>query len=682
MNEQNPVPVTLAQIARVAGVGRAAVSNWRRRDEGFPAPLGGTDTSPTFSLTEVENWLLTKGKGRAVGDRERLWPKLDALGDRTLSGMAVAGMAHRHTPAGISLADLPENVRSLTAEAVELGAREGLPGTFDFLLTRWLEANVRQISATPVPLAELMASLAFLARSTPTADPITVHDPACGTGGLLAATAAVAQRQDPAPRSVVLTGTEVEPVLAALADARLSFSQGRVSGSVRLGDSLRSGPDSDVAADLVLCNPPFNQRDWGHEELATDRRWVYGLPPRTEPELAWVQHALSCLTPGGTGVLALPPAVASRKAGRRIRGALLRAGALRAVIALPAGAAPPYSVSLHLWVLQSVDATDFPAAAPSVLMVDAASKVDPAERKALPINWPRLGEQILDALESTAQGLDPAQGAAAHSLIRAAAVPLIELLDDEVDLTPARHTPVRSAGYEQALTHTWAGLDRALEQLAQAKSGLRAIDRDPSVSSGPGTTTVGELVRAGALTLRTGHLPAEPIVRPGTPEAGGLPVLTIGDLLMHEAPSGWLDPAEAAAAGLVIARPGDVVVAGVARTFSAWVETRPALVLGPQLCVLRPEPALLDPDFLAGCLRAPANGRQAGTHASVSARVDVRRLQVLQLPVDEQLRYGAAFRRVSRLDAALHELHEVGAGLLQELSDGLAAGRLPQDWRD
>ncbi len=157
-------------------------------------------------------------------------------------------------------------------------------------------------------------------------------------------------------------------------------------------------------------------------------------------------------------------------------------------------------------------------------------------------------------------------------------------------------------------------------------------------------------------------------------------MLTIGDLLMDEAPSGWLDPAEAA--GLVIAGPGDVVVAGVARTFSAWVESRSALVLGPQLCALRPDPTLLDPDFLAGCLRAPANGRQAGTHASVSARVDVRRLQVLQLPVDEQLRYGTAFRRVSRLDAVLHELREVSAGLLRDLSDGLAAGRLPQDWQD
>ncbi|MZE77930.1 N-6 DNA methylase, partial [Streptomyces sp. SID5475] len=73
---------------------------------------------------------------------------------------------------------------------------------------------------------------------------------------------------------------------------------------LRPADSLREdGPAFRGEADVVLCNPPFNERDWGHAELATDPRWVYGHPPRTEPELAWVQHALACLRPGGTAVL-------------------------------------------------------------------------------------------------------------------------------------------------------------------------------------------------------------------------------------------------------------------------------------------------------------------------------------------------------------------------------------------
>lgn len=58
----NQTEVTAADIARLAGVGRAAVSNWRRRHADFPKPVGGTETSPAFALSEVEEWLRDQGK--------------------------------------------------------------------------------------------------------------------------------------------------------------------------------------------------------------------------------------------------------------------------------------------------------------------------------------------------------------------------------------------------------------------------------------------------------------------------------------------------------------------------------------------------------------------------------------------------------------------------------------------
>src|SRR5260370_36147476 len=54
--------ITAAAIARLAGVGRAAVSNWRRRYPDFPIPVGGSPTSPTFDRAEVEAWLKATGK--------------------------------------------------------------------------------------------------------------------------------------------------------------------------------------------------------------------------------------------------------------------------------------------------------------------------------------------------------------------------------------------------------------------------------------------------------------------------------------------------------------------------------------------------------------------------------------------------------------------------------------------
>ncbi|MFI6440050.1 hypothetical protein [Streptomyces sp. NPDC050759] len=57
----NDSQVNLSQIARMAGVGRVAVVNWRRRHGGLDA-TGGTKESPTFSRVAAEQWLRALGK--------------------------------------------------------------------------------------------------------------------------------------------------------------------------------------------------------------------------------------------------------------------------------------------------------------------------------------------------------------------------------------------------------------------------------------------------------------------------------------------------------------------------------------------------------------------------------------------------------------------------------------------
>lgn len=151
MSTPHAVPVSLAEIARIAGVGRAAVSNWRRRHDSFPTRIGGTDVSPQFSLAEVELWLRDNGKLKDNGDREFLWPRFEALGSRDESGLAVAEAARRmRTPrTRASHSELSPGARELADEAAKLGRNEGPRETFEFLLQRWLETHVRQLSTTP-----------------------------------------------------------------------------------------------------------------------------------------------------------------------------------------------------------------------------------------------------------------------------------------------------------------------------------------------------------------------------------------------------------------------------------------------------------------------------------------------------------------------------------------------------
>ena len=79
--ESNAAPsaatVTASGIAQLAKVGRAAVSNWRRRYADFPTPVGGTPTSPTFDATEIEQWLRRHGRLHQADTAQRAWRHIE-----------------------------------------------------------------------------------------------------------------------------------------------------------------------------------------------------------------------------------------------------------------------------------------------------------------------------------------------------------------------------------------------------------------------------------------------------------------------------------------------------------------------------------------------------------------------------------------------------------------------------
>ncbi|MBT2876170.1 N-6 DNA methylase, partial [Streptomyces sp. McG7] len=520
----------------------------------------------------------------------------------------------------------------------ELAAERGARPTFEFLLGRHLDANPRQYTLTPPDLAALMAALAGA--------PGTVLDPACGTGALLRA---VADRPD---RS--LHAQDSSPELAALTALRLALHT-RAQVHAAVGDTLRADAYPELRADAVLCHPPFNERNWGHDDLAYDPRWEYGFPARTESELAWVQHALARLRDGGTAVMLMPPAVASRRSGRRIRADLLRRGALRAVVALPAGAAPPYSVPLHLWVLRRPDRTP---AQPEVLLVDAGRFT--AEGRGGP-DWPGVRETVLDAW-----GVFDRDGSVGERPGLARSVPVIELLDDDVDLTPARRLPppadTDGAG---RLTDVRARLDETLRLTAELAPPPAEPVPSAAASGRHPLTTVGELARAGALVMRAG----------GHGGHARVPVLTDHDVLAGTAPSGTLPESEEEP---VLTEPGDVVlpVLGGGAVARVVDEATAGAVLGRNLVLLRPDPAALDPWFLAGFLRGTANHRQASSYASTATRLDVRRLQLPRLAPDEQRRYGERFRALDAFERALREAGRLGEQLVRGMYDGLTDGTI------
>ncbi|MEU9689595.1 N-6 DNA methylase [Amycolatopsis japonica] len=479
MEEQ--ATVTAADIARIAGVGRAAVSNWRRRYGDFPPPVGGTASSPLFSLFAVESWLRERGKPVEISLGDRAWQRLRNLGDDLALGDRVGRVGSYLSRRGVwtfsPRYDDSELLGLLDRFAEERGAREA----YEFLCERYVEAHSRQLSVTPEPVAELMSRLIG-------PEPGVVLDPACGLGTLLLAsggTRLLGQVDDPATSCIA-----AHRLLLAGADMEMYGA-----------DALSMDSYEGVLADAVVCDPPFNEREWGYDELIGDPRWVYGQPPRGEPELAWVQHCLAHVKPGGLVAIRMPPAAAGRRTGRRIRGNLLRAGALRAVVTV--GGA-------DLWLLRRPESGERPPS--RLLLLTDPSTVEEQWRAHL------RGEEVPGAVR------------------------IIDLLDEEIDLSPARYQ-----ARDEHAGEAFLEVRRHFEGIRPKLPSLVVSDEKPSF------VTIGELLKSGVLTV---------------PES---------------------------------VEEGDVVASPAV---PAYVHNGETFTAEPTMSKYRTDPERLDAAFLAGCLRA------------------------------------------------------------------------------
>ncbi|MFJ8571213.1 N-6 DNA methylase [[Kitasatospora] papulosa] len=707
---QPPAQVTAAEISRIAGVTRATVSNWRRRHDDFPAPSGGTDSSPLYDLVDVQKWLGARGHASTADPAEELRTTLrlhPGGGGTTGALLPLALATARRTPeelstlAGLSDAELVARADRAVADLAELvpGAEAVHFAAHDVDVLRALlrcvqddasgeaalavlaERELEDSAAsgtyrTPVQLADLVARLV----PGPYAQ---VMDPACGSGSLLSAAA----RRG----ATVLYGQDSVTVQAQRSAVSLLLAAPEADITVRAGDSLRADAFDGVIVDAVLCNPPYGDRDWGHDELAYDARWAYGVPPRAESELAWLQHALSHLVPGGHAVLLLPPATASRASGRRVRMELVRSGALRAVVALPPGAAAPFHVGLQIWVLRRPEPAG--PAHTSVLFVDTSEAAGAGADTATgpgtgtrtggtasgtrtgrtPLNWTALTKTALTQWSAFVKDPD----AYADEPGTARAVPVVDLLDDVVDLSPARH--VRASRTDIAPAELAREVDEVRRRLvAGAKSLGRAAGYDDWSAAGPAprvwrTATASDLSRGGALTL----LRTAPDSKGSAGAAPVTAVLTGLDIARGTAPSG--DPSGLRADGAPVIAAGDVLVRAVAGGGGAMArvadDADSGALLGPQVHLFRPDPARLDPWFLAGFLGAEENIASASTGSTV-LHVSPGRLRVPLLPLEEQRRYGEAFRRVHALRTEAARATELAEETARLLVGGLTGGGL------
>jgi hypothetical protein len=322
----------------------------------------------------------------------------------------------------------------------------------------------------------------------------------------------------------------------------------------------------------------------------------------------------------------MPSSVASRRSGIRIRRNLLRRGTLRAVFTLPEKTGVP---TADLWIMRRPTPDQ---ALSEVLFVARAHD--------------------LESLRSAWRGFT--SGNLDVSGQRGQAMPVMDLLDDEAVLSPARHHRPRPTGLDQIFGEVRA---KVAAELSDLPAGLPLLS-SAAAAERPATVSIARLLSKGWVAMQQAPL--------GMRTADGdKPVLLAKDLRCHRAPTGLTVEQP----GLVILEPGDVVVPLSAHDVDVHVISSGGAVLGPQLLLVRPRPEHIDSQFIAGFLRIgrlQANSRAART----SHRIDLRATRVPSIPLAEQRRYGEVFRLVQDFRKRTHQLSD----LVEKLSETALLG--------
>lgn len=653
--------LSASDIAELAGVSRAAVSNWRTRYPDFPAATGGTDGRPLFNRSHVTQWLATQNKPLHESAALQVWSSLNSLRDAASvddlvleahSLIAVRHLAVRGNKAATELwADLsrPSTIETASTDrfaqvteaimpadvAVQAGRRWAHLATnpaISALVTAISAVDPSELLSTSTLLIERASAAAaragighgfvssrasaILATAAGTNGP-SIYDPACG---ISEAAQLIAARD---PQHSRVTGVDVNADALLIAAVRANLRG--LDADFELADVLADDPHPGLSFDIIVAEPPFSLR-WEAVGAITDPRWRHGIPPRSSADLAWIQHALAHLVPGGRGyVLTTRGPLARSGTEGRIRADIIKNDLVRAIVGLPGRLLPNTSIQLALWVLGTAQTDEERG---NVLIVDASDADTPEDHIN---NW------------ITAARID----------VPSRRVPIAEILADDASLTPARwvgavvEPPTREGVQEVAARRREERI--ALTQLP---------DLDPAYfAPAQRVVRLSELIELGTAQLFAGRVAAgenedDLVVGPADVRRGLPPMLL--------RPEGADERRTKA---------GDVLVTRLSKIY-ARVDPDGGRVPARGVYVLTPNQDVIDSEYLAHCIAGSWNeALQTG-----SMILSVKDIEIPMVPIQAQRQIAEQLRSLDVAEAAVQRFSVANAEAAEQLMKAIRYG--------
>jgi len=243
---------------------------------------------------------------------------------------------------------ISEVVSSIPFRHASLNAKDILGHVYEYFLGQFALAEGKKGGQYYTPKSIVSAIVTML-------EPYSgkVYDPAMGSGGFFVQSEAFIEAHGGKLGAISVYGQESNPTTWRLAAMNMAIRGIDFNFGKQPADSFLNDQHPDLRADFVMANPPFNISEWWDGRLEGDPRWVYGTPPKSNANFAWVQHMLHHLAPHGSMALLLANGSMSSntKGEGEIRQALVEADLVECMLALPGQLFTNTQIPACVWFL-------------------------------------------------------------------------------------------------------------------------------------------------------------------------------------------------------------------------------------------------------------------------------------------------------------------------------------------
>ena len=294
-------------------------ARWSYLKANAPQPTIGTLVDDAMAAIERDNpslkTVLPKDFGRVGLDKVRLGQIINLVSD-----IALGSTADR--------------------------AKDTLGRVYEYFLSRFASAEGKSGGQFYTPSSVVRVLVEMLAPYKG-----RVYDPCCGSGGMFVSSEKFIEAHSGKLGDISIYGQESNYTTWRLAKMNLAIRG--IDAQIGHGDTFHQDTHPDLKADYVLANPPFNDSDWRGDLLKDDKRWVYGTPPASNANFAWVQHFIHHLAPTGlAGFVLANGSMSSNQSGEgEIRKAIIEADLVDCMVALPGQLFYSTQIPVCLWFI-------------------------------------------------------------------------------------------------------------------------------------------------------------------------------------------------------------------------------------------------------------------------------------------------------------------------------------------